>query len=271
MRGKPLFLRLLLLVAAVCVLLPLLLLLVWSFASRWPFPNLLPGGFSLRGIQELFGPQAKAPAVLGSSILLSLSVAVLATLVGLLAARALALYRFTGRGLVLFASVLPILVPSTVFAMGVQVLFLRWGWGDSLFGVVLAHVICALPYTVNILTDVTAALGKGLEEQAQLLGCPPLRAFFLASLPGLLQGALSAFSMAFIISFSQYFLTLLLGGGRVQTLSVVMVPFISGGDRSLASAYALLFLVSMLLVFALCEGLIRRWVAPGPKGEEAAP
>jgi putative spermidine/putrescine transport system permease protein len=59
--------------------------------------------------------------------------------------------------------------------------------------------------------------------------------------------------MAYIISFSQYFLTLLIGGGSVKTLAVVMVPLIYGGDRTIASAYALLFTLSSLIVFGLFE------------------
>ena len=42
----------------------------------------------------------------------------------------------------------------------------------------------------------------------------------------------------FTLSYSQYFTTLIVGGGRVKTLALVLVPYIQGGDRALASVYA---------------------------------
>ena len=59
--------------------------------------------------------------------------------------------------------------------------------------------------------------------------------------------------MAYISSFSQYFLTLLIGGGRVKTFTTLMVPFIAKGDRSLASTYAVIFMISTLFIFILID------------------
>ena len=262
MNNRSLALRLVLAVTIGCILIPLALLTVWSFAARWGWPELTPSALSLRGLREVFAPYNKTLSLLGSSIALSLTAALLATVCGLMTARACALYEFPGRKLLLFGSILPVIVPGTVFAMGVHVVLIRMGLAGTVAGVILVHAVCSLPYTVGILTDVTAALGGRLETQAALLGCPPARAFFTVAFPQLLPGLLSALSMAYIISFSQYFLTLLVGGGRVKTFSVVMVPFISGGDRTLASVYALLFVASTALVFALFELLVRRLTRP---------
>lgn len=263
-------LRLVLLLTAACILLPLALLAVWSCAARWAWPALAPTAFSLRGLSELVAPHNQVARILGSSVLLSLAVAALATVCGLMTARACALYDFPGRNLLLFGSVLPIIVPGTVFAMGVHVVLIRMGLAGTVPGVILVHTVCSLPYTVNILTDVTAAAGDRLETQAQVLGCPPVKAFFMTGLPQLLPGVLSALCMAYIVSFSQYFLTLLIGGGRVKTFSVLMVPFISGGDRTLASAYALLFVLSVAMVFVVFEVCIRRLLGPRDRKEGKA-
>ena len=63
--------------------------------------------------------------------------------------------------------------------------------------------------------------------------------------------------MSFILSMSQYILTVLLGGGKLKTLSLIMVPFIQSGERNLASVYGLLFLLSSFLLFLLMEILLR--------------
>ena len=64
---------------------------------------------------------------------------------------------------------------------------------------------------------------------------------------------LSAFSMAYIVSFSQYFLTLLIGGGQVKTFTIVMVPYLQGGDRNIACVYSVIFLGITLVLFGIFE------------------
>lgn len=247
------------------IIIPLLILPVWSFSSRWVWPKLWPEGFSLRGVEELFGPISQVPGVLLRSIGLSLLVAVLAAIIGLMTARALVFYDFKGKETILFGVNLPIIVPGTAFAMGVHVVFIHLNLADTFLGVVLVHLIYALPYTVNIMVDLTESIGERLEIQAQVLGVSPLKAFFYVTLPLLMPGIMSSFSMAYIISFSQYFLTLMIGGGKVKTLAILMVPFIQSGDRTIASAYALVFVLSTLLVFILTEWSIKKLAFWGSK------
>lgn len=252
-------LRLVLAATLFCILLPAVLLMLWSIAGRWPWPALLPESWSLRTVRELFFGSQNLWQLLGTSIALAGAAAAVSTAIGLLTARAAELYDFPGKSLVRFAGILPLLIPGTVFATGIHLTLLRLGLADTVTGVLLVHVAAALPYSVAILTDVTAAQGGFLEEQAAVLGAGPVRAFFSVSLPGLMPGVLASMSMAFILSYSQYFTTLIVGGGRVKTLSLVLVPYIQGGDRALASVYALAFTGPALLVFAAFEALIHRW------------
>ena len=255
MKRHPIF-NLILAAAGLCILLPMALLLVWSAAARWPWPDLLPEEYSLRTVRELLFGTASLPALVGSSTLLALVVAVLGTAVGLLTARATELYDIPGKSLVRFGTFLPLLVPGTVFAMGIQITLIRLGLADTAAGVVLVHTIVAMPYCITILTDVTRAVGVKYEEQAAVLGAGPVRAFFQARLPALLPGVLSSMSMGFILSSSQYFTTLMVGGGRVRTLALVLVPYIQSGDRSLSAIYSVAFAGSALAVFFVLEGLL---------------
>ena len=239
-----------------CILLPLAVLLLWSVTGRWPWPALLPETWSLRTLRELLLGSASLPRLLGSSIGLALTVAVLGTFIGVLTARATELHDFRGKGLVKLGSFLPLLVPGTVFAMGIQITLIRLGLSDTVAGVILVHLIAALPYCITIMTDVTRQVGCRLEEQAMVLGAGSFRAFFQVTLPALLPGILSSMSMGFILSYSQYFTTLMVGGGRVKTIALVLVPYIQSGDRALSSVYAVAFVGSALLVFFLFEGVI---------------
>lgn len=244
-----------------CIVVPLLVLMLWAFTSSWSWPALLPEGFSDRGIVEIFRSQKNLGAVIGQSILIALAVAVLTTLIAALAARALTRHTFVGKELFRFATVLPFLIPTTVFAMGVQVIFIKIGLANTLFGVIVAHSIVALPYAVAILSDIMQAAGSRLEEQARVSGAGYLDCLVHIQIPLYLPGLLSAATLSYIVSFSQYFLTLLIGGGVVKTLAGVMFPFLIGSDRTIAGAYALVFFVATLGVFLLFEFLIKRHTA----------
>ena len=255
---KRTFLKTVLAVTVICILLPMAVIAVWSVTGRWPWPNLLPESWTLRTLEELFFGSAKLPQLLMSSISLAAAVAALATAISILTARATEFYRFPGKSVIRFCGMLPLLVPGTVFAMGIQLVMLRLGLADKIAGVVLVHLVCALPYCIAIMGDVTRAVGVRLEEQARVLGASPIRAFFAVTLPALIPGVLSSMSMGFILSYSQYFTTLMVGGGRVKTIALVLVPYIQSGDRALASAYSVAFVASAMIVFFIFEALIHK-------------
>jgi len=248
--------KLVLAAVLVCIFLPVVVILLWSVAERWPWPGLLPESFSLRTVRELLFGSAKFGKLLMSSVSLSLAVAVLSTVIGVMTARATELYTFRGKELIKAAGFLPLLVPGTVFAMGIQITLIRLGLSDTVCGVMIVHIIAAVPYCITIMTDVTRAVGRGLEEQAMVLGAGPFRAFFQTTLPQLLPGILSSVSMGFVLSYSQYFTTLMVGGGRVKTIALVLVPYIQSGDRALSAIYSVAFVASALLVFFLFESMI---------------
>ena len=255
---KHLIHKILLVTVLFCIFLPMAVVLIWSITGRWPWPLLLPESYTLRTVKELFFGSASFPKLLKSSISLALTVAVLGTAIGILTARATELYQFRGKALVYMGSFFPLLVPGTVFAMGIQITLIRLGLSDTVAGVILVHLIAAVPYCITIMTDVTAAVGEKYEQQAMVLGAGPFRAFLEGTLPSLLPGILASMSMGFVLSYSQYFTTLMVGGGRVKTIALVLVPYIQSGDRALSSVYAVAFVGSALLVFFVFEGIIRR-------------
>lgn len=246
-----------LLTAAIVV--PVLLMLVWVFTERWAWPDLTPQVFSGRAVMEILLRKRELAAVFASSILISTAVAALSVVVALMTARALVFYEFRGRRLMYFFTVLPFMVPATVFAMGVQVTFIKLGLNNTAAGVIVAHLICSLPYAVRLLMDGMQAVGGRLEEQARVLGASRRQAFLRTTLPMLVPVILSAASMAYIVSFSQYFLTLLIGGGNVRTFTIIMVPYLQSGNRNIACIYSTVFFGVTLVVFAVFEGIAKRW------------
>lgn len=242
------------------VALPLAIIAVWAFTDAWPWPDLWPQQLSARGIEQaLSGRQNAGVQTLALSIGIAAATAVVSTAAAALACRALCHFQWRGRSAFQFAALLPFIIPSTVFAMGVQVVFLQAGLARTVPGVVLAHSIVALPYAIIIMTDITRAAGTRREDAARTLGAGTWQMLRHVTIPQLLPGILSSLSMCYIMSFSQYFLTLLVGGGKVQTFVLVLFPYLSGGDRTIACAYSLVFLVVTFAVFFVFELLLRRF------------
>ena len=254
------FLKMVRIITAVVILLPAAVTLLWSVTERWSWPFLLPESYTSRTVSELLFGSYNILEIMCSSIVLAVIVAVLATIVALMTARATEIYHVRAKKVIDMAAMLPLVVPGTAFAMGFQVTLIRLGLNDSIAGVVLVHLVAALPYSILIMTDVTRAVGDNLEEQAAVLGASNARAFFDVSIPSLMPGIISSASMAFILSYSQYFTTLLAGGGRIKTLALVLVPYIQSGDRALSAVYSVVFVGSALIVFIIFESLLRREV-----------
>ncbi len=262
-KRKSIFISIAQFVLLAAILVPSVTLLLWIFTERWTWPDLVPQVFSKRAILEIAGRKKELLQILWSSILISTVVAVLSAVIGIMTARAILLYRFPGKQVVYFFTILPFMVPATVFAMGIQITFIKMGLNNRIAGVIIAHLICSLPYAVRLIMDGTAAVGSRLEEQARVLGASPFKAFYKTSLPMLMPVILSAVSMSYIVSFSQYFLTLMIGGGNVKTFTILMVPYLQSGNRNIACIYSTLFLGVTLLVFGVFEWAAGRFMKHG--------
>jgi putative spermidine/putrescine transport system permease protein len=221
---------------------------VWAFAGQWRYPALVPQRMSLRGIGLLTDPRSEIPKALLTSTLIAVSVAVLAVIIGYPAGRAVGLYRFRGRRAVQFLLLAPVIVPGLASAVGLQVFFIRYGLADSATGVVLVQLIPTVPYAATVMAAAFANLDTDYERQARALGADPLRVLLFVTLPLLRPALLLAGLFAFLISWSEYVLTLLIGGGQVTTLPLLLFAAISSSDTTAAAALALLVIGPPLLL-----------------------
>jgi putative spermidine/putrescine transport system permease protein len=84
----------------------------------------------------------------------------------------------------------------------------------------------------------------------KVLGASRLRIFFTVTLRLVFPGLIVAGLFAFLISWSQYLLTLLIGGGQVLTLPLLLFSAVSGGNPTTIAALSLLFVAPPVLVIA---------------------
>jgi putative spermidine/putrescine transport system permease protein len=244
-------------VAAALVALPFVPLVLWAFAGEWRFPDLLPTEWSLRGMAHLFEPGGGVLGAAFDSLLIGTMTAAASVAVGLPAGMAIGGYEWRFKGGVIFVILLPILVPPLASTMGVHVTFIGLGLADTLPGVFLVHLVPTVPYTALILAGVFAERTGELEEAARTLGANPWQAFLRVTLPGVLPGVAVAGLFAFLISWGQYVLTVLIGGGTVVTLPMLLFSAASGNDPVVTSALALAFALPVVLALVLALRVLK--------------
>ena len=218
------------------LVIPLTPLLLWAGASRWSGTSRLPQQLGLRGWQEAL--DAGIVAALMRSGLLGATVALIATPLGVMAGRALG-WRLVRRpalpSVVLLAPV--VLAPFAV-AMGLDVVILRLGVPGDL-GVVLVLSVFALPYTTFTMRATYLGLDPALEEQARVLGASSRQARRRVTLPAAYTGLVTATGLAFLVGWSDYAVTLLIGGGQIVTAPMIIGSSAAGsGNDALTSTLA---------------------------------
>lgn len=253
MKNKKLILDILLIV----LIIPISILLIWTITSRWTYPKLIPTDYSLRGFEYILNTYNIK--ILINSILISIIVILITIIISIPAAKAISIYEFKGKKLFEILVLSPIIVPMISIAMGVHITFLRNGLANNIIGVIIINILPCIPYSVKMIADVYNLVGDKLEIQAKLLGANSINIFRYVTLPLIFPGIVGASSMCFIISFSQYFLTMLIGGGNIITYPMVMFPYIQSGDRTVAALYSLVFLIVSIVVLILVEGKIKKY------------
>jgi len=233
------------------VLLPILSQVIWSFAGSWFFPALWPQQWGVKAWRYLLSPSSQVGVALWNSALLACTVVGLAVIIGLPAARVLGLHHFRGKQWVTWLITAPLFVPTLVVIMGIHILFIRYNLADTFMGVVLVHLIPALPYFILVMSSVFANYATEFEETARTLGADPLRTFWYITLPTIFPGLTVAMLFTFLVSWSQYITTVLIGGGRVVSLPMILFPFISATSHANAAAVSLVFIFPAILILIL--------------------
>lgn len=241
---------------------PVTLLVLTSFARHWYWPALLPPEYSFRAWKDIASLSSGITSALATSAGIAMLVTVVAVVIGLPAARALGLNEFRGKRTVIFLLLLPVLTPPLASTMGVHALFLRYGLTDSLVGVMLVHLIPTVPYSVLMLSSTFTNFDTNWEAQARTLGASPLATWWHVTLPAIAPGIAIAAVFAFLISWSQYLITLFVGGGHIVTLPLLLVAFQRSGDQAIAAALSLVFLTPTFVLFATAA----RFLKPNPSG-----
>jgi putative thiamine transport system permease protein len=229
-------------------LLALAVLVVWSVSWRWSFPDILPESLSL---QAWFRPGTAWLPAAGNTLIIGVATTTLALLL------AIAWLEGEDRGTMPRARwaealiYLPLILPQIAFLYGVHVTFLRLGAAGGMAGIIWAQTLFVFPYVMLALTDPWRALDRRLVRSAATLGASPLRRLVAVKLPILLTPILTAAAIGFAVSVAQYLPTLVIGAGRVPTLTTEAVALSSGSDRRVTAVYGVLQALLPLAAYGL--------------------
>ena len=225
--------------------LALLILLLWSVAYRWRFPDALPSEWTLRNWTS------RGDLFLQSGWT-TLSIAITVTLLALGAAIAwLELERMSSTPRIDAIWFLPLLIPQISLLFGWQAIALWSGTDGSWWTVVYSHWLYTLPYVILILAVAWRDLAPQWSHAAHILGAGYWRVLWRIRLPLLRRPICQAAAVAIAVSVAQYLPTLLLGAGRHQTLTTELVTSFGGVDRRVIAALAVLQSLLPLIAFAL--------------------
>jgi putative spermidine/putrescine transport system permease protein len=194
------------------------------------------------------------------SFLFSLRLAVLVTLLTTVLGTAAALYvvRHARRpGLLRMLLVAPLQLPGIMTALALLIFYYGVGLGGtSYLGLLMGHVVVCTPYAFLTVAAVLYNFDRSLEEAARSLGAGAFTTFRRVTLPIIKGGVISGAVFAFITSFDQFPISLLLGGVGTTTLPIQVFDYLRFSFDPTAAAVGTVNILITLGVVVLTERLV---------------
>lgn len=211
-----------------------------------------PVGFSLKW----FASAATTPGFLqgfGISALVAGVATAISIVIGSLAAYALVRYKFVGRGLVELLLLTPLIVPSIVLAIALNMILGAIGLIGDISGLFVSHVILTLPYAVRVLAGSIRGIDVALEEASLVLGARPAQVWRLVILPMMAPGLLAASVFGFIMSFDEFTVSFFVAGPGVNTLPIALFNYVEINIDPTVSAVSTVLIVLSVIGVAVIE------------------
>ncbi len=143
-----------------------------------------------------------------NSAIVSVSVTVLALIIGSLAAYALGRFKFGGRSVVLYTVLAMTMFPQIAVLGSLYTMISAFRLYNTLWALIITYMIFTLPFTVWVLTNFFKAMPRELEEAAYVDGATPFQTFYKILLPLAAPGMVTTGLLAFIAAWNEYLFAL---------------------------------------------------------------
>ena len=233
---------------------PVLVLPVFSFNDS-QFIAFPLSGFTTRWYGALAGDSAMQHA-LGNSLKVGIVTALLSTMLGLAAARAVTRYRLRGAGAALGFISLPLFIPDIVLGLSLLMLLGAVGLPLSLAAVVMGHLLVCVPFALTVLIPRFEGFDKNLEDASADLGEDGWMTFWRITAPLMLPGIIASLLLTFITSFDEFLVAFFLSGTEA-TLPIYIWGQLRFPER-LPMVLALgAVILAMSVVLVICAEYVR--------------
>ncbi len=248
----------LVLIAIGCIL-PVAILLALSFAQHWVYPHLLPNTFTSEAWSYIFKKGNNITSSIFTSLMIALAVAGLSTTAGFFTSRLIAYHK--KKNILLFLAYMPFILSPVIFAVCLKYFFIKLNLSGTVAGVILAQLIIAFPYATIVLTSFWNLRIQQYQMLVHTLGGSDQYAFAKVVYPLAVPMLLVCFFQCFLISWFEYGLTLIIGFGRVQTLTLRVFQFLTEANIFYAALSCCLLIIPPTILLWINKKFILHRVA----------
>lgn len=232
--------------------LPMIVLGLASFNAGTDVANWK--GFTLNQYRELFQDGVLLP-LLGNSFLIAVTAALVATVLGTMAAIGIHNMKRRPKALAMTLTNIPMTNPDIVTGVSLALLFAFGGVllkKNNIMGfgtLLIAHITFDMPYVILSVMPKLTQMDPDLQEAAMDLGCTPIQAFFKVVIHEILPGIISGAIMAFTMSLDDFVISYFVYGPGFVTLPVEIYNYTKKPlHPKIYALFTLLFLVILLLM-----------------------
>jgi spermidine/putrescine transport system permease protein len=249
------FSRLVFILTFIFLFLPLGVLMLYSFngakGMNW-------AGFSLRWYGELFSFHSRDLwRAFGHSVIIALTSATTATVIGTFGAIGVNWYRFRLRNYVQIISFLPMILPEIIIGVSLLVFFTGIGMQIGLLNIYIAHTTFNLPFVFLMVMARLDEFDFSIIEAARDLGAGEGQILVRVTVPICMPGIISGFLTAVTISLEDFVITYFVGGPGSSTLPVFIYSAIRYGVSPVINALSVVMILGTVLIAFLLRNFLK--------------
>lgn len=261
--------KLLLAATAVFFYLPILYIIVFSFNESRSLTKF--GGFSLRWYEKMFADSTMMEAVV-YTIIIAILATIVSTVGGTLAAIGMSRSKKILRNLVEQVNNLPIMNPDIVTAIGLLMFISALGIEKGFLPLLLVHIMFCTPYVILSVMPKLRSLDPNLADAAMDLGATPMQALTKVIVPQIMPGIISGALIAFTMSFDDFIISYFVTGNGVQNISILVYTMskrVNPSINALSTLMIVLITTALLLMNLLPRIREKQGKAGQPIGKAA--
>ena len=227
---------------------PIAYIVVFSFNSGRSLTRM--DGFSLQWYERMFSNGDMMDAMF-YTILVAVIATVVSTIIGTVAAIGLSKSSRVLKTIVERVNDLPIMNPEIVTAIGLLMFFSALGVRKGLLTMILAHVMFCTPYVMLSVSPKLRSLDPNLADACMDLGATPWQALTKVIVPQIMPGIVSGALIAFTMSFDDFIISYFVTGNGVSNISILVYTMskrINPSINALSTVVILLITVVLILV-----------------------